>query len=283
MRTPLIEPDDVNRRLRDPDWLVVDCRFSLADFEQGRRLYRESHIEHAIYAHLNEDLSGPITPGVTGRHPLPDVDVIADTFSRWGIDETVQVVAYDDAAGSLAARLWWLLRWLGHDAVAVLNGGWAAWREAGLPVSATVPSRPARRFTPRVRADMVVDAGQVNRLRVDPGYIVIDARAPERYRGEQEPIDPVAGHIPGARSVPFSGNLGKDGKMGAPDDLRQRFEVLFKNTPVDHVVSYCGSGVTACHNLLAIAHAGLGDARLYPGSWSEWITDPARPVATGGE
>jgi thiosulfate/3-mercaptopyruvate sulfurtransferase len=281
MHTTLTDVDTLHRHLDDPDWCIVDCRFSLTDTEQGRRAYAASHLPGARYAHLDEDLSGPVVRGVTGRHPLPAVDRMAATLSRWGIDGTVQVVAYDDAGGSVAARLWWILRWLGHEAVAVLDGGWNAWLDAGLPVTAASARWHARAFTPGVRPHLLTDADHVQTLRTDPGCLLIDARAPARYRGEHEPIDPVAGHIPGARSAPFNDNLTPEGRMRTPEELRARFAELFGPVPVHRVVSYCGSGVTACHNLLAIAHAGLGDAVLYAGSWSEWIADPNRPVAKG--
>lgn len=279
MYTTLIDTDTVAAHLDDPEWLVVDCRFSLTDTEQGRRDYQAAHIPGALYAHLDEHLSGPVVRGKTGRHPLPDIAAMARTFSGWGIDGRVQVAAYDDNVGSVAARLWWLLRWLGHDAVAVLDGGWARWREESRPVSAAAPVRPPRTFTPRVRSHLVVDAGQVEAARNDAAYRLLDARTPERYRGEVEPIDPVAGHIPGAVCASFTENT-ENGRMRSPDALRARFQNLTGDTEIENTICYCGSGVTACHNLLAIAHAGLGDARLYAGSWSDWITDPGRPVAT---
>lgn len=283
MHTTLIEADALHRHIDNHDWCIIDARFSLADTTQGRKDYQASHIPNALYAHLDEDLSGPIIPGKTGRHPLPDVETAARTFSSWGIDRDVQVVVYDSASGSIAARLWWMLKWLGHDAVAVLDGGWPAWEAAGLPVTQDASARPERVFTPEERTDLITDANQVDRYRNDAQYRVIDARTPERYRGEQEPIDPVAGHIPGARCAAFTENLAEDGRFRSPDELRQRFEPVLADVGISQVISYCGSGVTACHNLLAIAHAGLGDAVLYPGSWSEWIADGQRPVGTGEE
>ncbi|GIV61135.1 MAG: putative 3-mercaptopyruvate sulfurtransferase [Rhodothermaceae bacterium] len=258
---------------------MVDCRFSLQDPERGRRAYREAHIPGAVYAHLDDDLSGPVVPGRTGRHPWPDPDALAATLSAFGIDETVQVVAYDDAGGAIAARLWGLLTWLGHDAVAVLDGGWPAWQRAGYPVRGGEERRPPRRFVPRPRPGLLVTAGDVERVRQDPAWRLLDARAPERFRGEHEPIDPVAGHIPGAVSAPFAGNLDDGGRFLPPETLRARYATLLGEVPPERVVCYCGSGVTANHVRLAMAHAGLGLPRLYPGSWSEWITDPARPVA----
>ena len=278
MHTTLLAPSVLRAHLDDPAWVVVDCRFSLADTERGRRAYREAHIPGSVYAHLDEDLSGPIVPGVTGRHPLPDAARFAQTLSAWGIDAGVQVAAYDDFGGGIAARLWWMLRWLGHDAVAVLDGGWPAWQKNGFPTRSGEETRPPRPFAPRARPEWIVGVDDVNTRRTDPSYRILDARAAERYRGEHEPIDPVAGHIPGALSAPFAGNLDADGFFLRPDALRARFEALLDGTPPDRTICYCGSGVTATHNLLALAHAGLGEARLYPGSWSHWITDPERPV-----
>lgn len=281
--TTLIDPETLQRHLEHPDWVVVDCRFSLSDPAYGCRAYREAHIPGAVYAHLDEDLSGPIVPGRTGRHPLPDPDWLAQKLGAWGIDNRTQVVAYDDAGGAFAARLWWLLGWLGHDAVAVLDGGWSRWVREGRPVRGGIETRPRRTFVPRIRPERVVSADEVLQHLHDPAWRLLDARAPARYRGEQEPIDPVAGHIPGAVNAPFAENLTPDGTFRPPDELRQRFEALLGDVPPERVICYCGSGVTAVHNLLAMAHAGLPGARLYAGSWSEWITDPRRPVARGGE
>ena len=276
--TTLLAPSDLRAHLDDPAWVIVDCRFSLSDTERGRRAYREAHIPGAVYAHLDDDLSGPIVPGVTGRHPLPEVETFAQTLSAWGIDADVQVAAYDDFGGGIAARLWWMLRWLGHDAVAVLDGGWPVWQQNGFPERGGVEAGVPRTFAPRPRPEWVVGADAVNARCTDPSYRLLDARTAERYRGEHEPIDPVAGHIPGARSAPFAGNLDADGCFLPPDALRARFEALLKGTPPERTICYCGSGVTAAHNVLALTRAGLGEACLYPGSWSHWITDPARPV-----
>jgi len=281
--TTLIDPETLQAHLEDPDWVVVDCRFSLSDPAHGRRAYQEAHIPGAVYAHLDEDLSGPIVAGRTGRHPLPDPDWLARKLSAWGIDHRTQVVAYDDAGGAFAARLWWLLGWLGHDAVAVLDGGWPRWVREGRPVRGGIETRPSRTFVARIRPERVVSADEVLQHLHDPCWRLLDARAPERYRGEQEPIDPVAGHIPGAVNAPFAENLTPEGTFRLPEQLRQRFEALLGDVPPERVICYCGSGVTAAHNLLAMAHAGLPGARLYAGSWSEWITDPRRPVARGAE
>ena len=281
MHTTLIDVHTLNRHHQDPDWRVIDARFSLADADQGAREYGEGHVPGAVYAHLDDDLSGPIVRGVTGRHPLPSVERAAEVFSRLGIDGSVQVAVYDGAGGSVAGRVWWMLRWLGHDAVAVLDGGWPAWTGAGLPVTQEVREVAPRTFVPNVRAHLVTDVDGVDRHRKDADWAVLDARTAERFRGEQEPIDPVAGHIPGATCASFDANLGEDGCFRSPEELRRRFEGVFGGVPADRAINYCGSGVSACHNLLAIAHAGFGDAVLYPGSWSEWITDEDRPIGTG--
>lgn len=281
MHTTLIDVRTLHRHHRDPDWRVIDARFSLADADQGAREYAEGHVPGAVYAHLDDDLSGPIVRGVTGRHPLPSVERAVAVFARLGIDENVQVAVYDGAGGSVAARVWWMLRWLGHDAVAVVDGGWPAWTAEGLPVTRDVAQSAPRDFKADVRPHLATDVEGVDGYRVNVDWAVLDARTPERFRGEQEPIDPVAGHIPGARCASFDGNLGEDGCFLPPEELRRRFEVLLGGIPAERAVNYCGSGVSACHNLLAIAHADLGDAVLYPGSWSEWITDEDRPVGVG--
>jgi thiosulfate/3-mercaptopyruvate sulfurtransferase len=282
--TTLVSVAKLAENLENPDWVVVDCHFSLADPELGRRLYQQAHIPGAIYAHLDEDMCSPVIPGKTGRHPLPELNALAERFSSWGIDERVQVVAYDASNGALVAvRLWWLLRWLGHPAVAVLDGGLQAWQAAGYPVQAGQEQRARRAFTPHLQPGMTANTTEVDAMRLDPQSLVVDSRAVTRYRGENETIDPVAGHIPGAVSAPYEDNLDPTGHMRDREALRARFQSMLGSTPPEKAVFYCGSGVTAIHNLLALAYAGLGDARLYPGSWSEWITDPGRPIATGAE
>jgi thiosulfate/3-mercaptopyruvate sulfurtransferase len=282
--TTILQPSDLLPRLSEPDWAVVDCRFYLADPDRAAAEYHAAHIAGAVYAHLDHDLAGPVQPGRTGRHPLPAIDALADTFGRWGIGPGVQVVAYDDAGGALAAaRLWWLLRWLGHDAVAVLDGGWAAWRDAGLPVRTGTEARSPRRFTAQPQPADTASADDVARLAADPAGRVLDARGADRFRGENETIDPVAGHIPGARSAPYADNLDADGRFRSPDALRARYAALLGGADPADTVIYCGSGVTAAHDVLAMQFAGLAGAKLYAGSWSEWITLPSRPVATGTE
>lgn len=279
---PLIDCQALAGRLGDASCCVVDARFSLADPSQGERDYIYRHIPGALYAHLDRDLSGPIVPGRTGRHPLPDPDRLAATFGAWGIDAATQVVAYDGMGGALAAaRLWWLLRWLGHEAVAVLDGGWAAWESEGRPTRAGRETQPPRRFVAQLRPELVVDATKVDAMRLDPAARLLDARGADRFRGENETIDPVAGHIPGARSAPFADNLGADGRFRPPAALRAHYAALLGSVSPERTAVYCGSGVTAAHDLLAMAQAGLDGARLYAGSWSEWITDPGRAVAAG--
>jgi len=277
--TTLISTQELAAHLEDPNWAVVDCRFALADIEKGRQEYQHSHIAGAVYAHLDDDLSGPIIPGKTSRHPLPEIETFVQTLSNWGIDNKTQVVAYDALGGAFAARLWWMLCWLGHEAVAVLDGGWPRWQKEGHPVRSGTETRQPQTFTPRPRPELLVEAADVLALRTDPNYHLFDSRSADRYRGENETIDPVAGHIPGAVCLPYASNLGSDGSFLPPEALRARFQEQLGDIPCERAVFYCGSGVTAAHNILAMAHAGLGEARLYAGSWSEWITDPERPVA----
>lgn len=276
----LVEVATLRAHLDRGDWCIVDCRFSLADPDAGLRAYAAGHLPGAVYAHLERDPSGPVTP-VSGRHPLPEVGRLAERLSAWGIDESVQVVAYDDAGGAMAARLWWLLRWLGHRAVALLDGGWQAWCAAGAPVSDRPVGRPATRFRPRPSDGAWLDAAQVQRGLSRGEVLLLDARSEARFRGDEEPIDPVAGHVPGAGNRPYTRNLGADGRFRAPSDLRAELQAELGGRAPGAVVHMCGSGVTACHNLLAMEIAGLSGSRLYPGSWSEWIRDPNRPIATG--
>lgn len=281
--TTLISPAEVAAHLDDPDWVIVDCRFSLADTEKGRRDYLARHVPGALYAHLDEDLSSQIIPGRTGRHPLPAVDDFAQTVSSWGIDARVQVVVYDDACIVYAGRLWWMLRWLGHDAVAVLDGDWRHWQQAGYPTRSGIETRARRAFTPRPRPEMLATATEIAARLDDNALLLIDVRAEDRYRGENETLDARGGHIPGARSAPYSLNLDADGRYLPADELRARYEALLGDRPAEEAIFYCGSGVSAAHDLIALEYAGLGAGRLYVGSWSEWITDPERPVATGSE
>jgi len=280
----LITASELSHKLSDPGWLVVDCRFTLADPVKSRQEYLEAHIPGAVYAHLDEDLTArDASQSLSGgRHPLPLPELAAESLGRLGIGQGMQVVAYDAAGGALAAaRLWWLLRWLGHTHCAVLDGGWQGWQAAGLPLANGAESRPAQDLKPRVRSELVVSTSQVDAMRQNKAYRVLDARAYERYQGKNETIDPVAGHIPGADSAPYQANLMSDLSFRSKTELRQIYLDLLGNVPAGRSAVYCGSGVTAAHNILAMLHAGLGEARLYPGSWSEWISDPSRPVADG--
>jgi len=276
--TTLIGTDALAAHLDDPDWVVVDCRFDLADTGWGERVYAERHIPRAVYAHLDRDLSGEKT-GTNGRHPLPDPAALAATLGRFGIDGRVQVVANDLDSGMFASRFWWELRWLGHDAVAVLDGGFAKWTAEGRPTSDRVERSSPRVFQPRTRPSMVADLAEVEALRTRRDARLVDARAPERYRGKSETVDRVAGHIPGARNHFFKENVDARGVFLPAEALRTRLEPDFGGVDSQRIVNYCGSGVTACHNLLALEHAGIHGAKLYPGSWSEWSSDPARPIA----
>lgn len=282
--TTLISTGDLSLHLDDPNWAIIDCRFKLNDLEYGRRAYEQAHIAGAVYADLNQDLSGEIIPGKTGRHPLPPPEVTAQRFGSRGIDEQTQVVAYDDAGGALAAaRLWWMLRWLGHDQASVLDGGWQKWQQEGRPVRSGVERRPPRRFVPRVRPELVVDASDVLHALGNPSFRLFDVRSAERYRGESEPIDPVAGHIPGAICAPYPENLDPNGQFKSPEELRAKYQALLGDHFAQQSAFYCGSGGTAPHSVLAMLHAGLGEAKLYAGSWSDWILDPQRPIRTGSE
>jgi thiosulfate/3-mercaptopyruvate sulfurtransferase len=275
--TTLISVAEMANHLHDPDVVVFDCRHDLTDVDFGVRAYAESHIPGARFASVDRNLAGPMT-GTNGRHPLPDATVFMKWLGTMGVSNTSQVVAYDHAGGAYAARLWWLLRWVGHSRVAVLDGGWQAWTAAAQPVTKDVPAPNEARFSGQPD-NSNVDAQYVVRRLNSPSMTLIDARANDRYDGENETIDPVAGHIPGAINRFFKDNLTADGRFKTPADLRAAFGPLVGTTPADQVVHQCGSGITACHNVLAMEVAGLTGTRLYAGSWSEWIADPSRPVA----
>jgi thiosulfate/3-mercaptopyruvate sulfurtransferase len=274
----VISPAELARILEQPELRIVDCRASLQDPGAGREAYRQAHLPGARFADLLQDLSGPIVPGKTGRHPLPSIDAFVGRVRSWGIGSASQVVVYDDASGAFAARLWWMLRWLGHEAVAVLDGGFTAWLSEGHPTTTQLPMGAVGDFAPHSHFDWLVQARDLTTQ--SSSRKLFDARAPERFRGEVEPIDAVAGHIPGAVNLPFTGNL-RDGRFLPSAELRQRLALALGDTAPEDAVVYCGSGVTACHDILAFAHAGLPLPRLYAGSWSEWINDPNHPVAKG--
>jgi thiosulfate/3-mercaptopyruvate sulfurtransferase len=279
--TTLVSVSELAAHLDDAGWIVCDCRHDLVDTGAGKCAYDDLHIPGARFVHLDHDLSAPLT-GRNGRHPLPDPERFARRAGELGIGSGTQVVAYDASGGYYAARLWWTLRWLGHDAVAVLDGGWDAWARAGLPVTSAAPAVAPARFVSRIRNDSSIPAAQIAAQIGQRPPLLVDARSPDRYRGENETLDPVAGHIPGAINRFFKVNLEADGRFKPPAVLRQEFSLALGATPPSQVVHYCGSGVTACHNLLAMEIAGLAGSLLYPGSWSEWVSDRSRPVARGG-
>jgi thiosulfate/3-mercaptopyruvate sulfurtransferase len=273
----LIDTASLSSHTSDPAWRTIDCRFKLDDEGWGLKEYRNAHIPGAAYAHLGTDLSGPTT-GRNGRHPLPDPSTLARTLGRLGVTRGVQVVAYDQDSGMYASRLWWLLRWMGHEDVAVLDGGFAKWLAEARPTSAGDDQARPREFGGSPRMDMIADVNEVAGLVGRPNSLLLDARAPERYRGDIEPIDRVPGHIPGSVNYHFMRNVDERGTFRNMDALRHDLQQALGQTPVDRVVCYCGSGVTACQNLVALEHVGLHGARLYPGSWSEWSSDPSRPI-----
>lgn len=277
--TALVEPEVLSQHLADPDWIVFDCRHDLAAPERGRDEYARSHIPGARFLHMDEDLSAPKT-GRNGRHPLPDPETLTKKLGDVGVDSRKQVVAYDSQGGMAAARLWWLLRWLGHLPVAVLDGGWNQWVAEGRPQTAEVPQPQPARFAGRIR-DSWVGADFVRAHLSDGATVLLDGRAPDRFRGENETIDPVGGRIPGALNRFYRDNLDAGGRFKTAEVLKEEFRSVLGAVDPGRVVNYCGSGVSACHNLLAMEVAGLRGARLYPGSWSEWIADPSRPIAAG--
>lgn len=275
----LISTDDLETRLAQPDFVVCDVRHDLARPAWGREQYDAGHIPGAVFVDLDHDLSAPLT-GRNGRHPLPTPEVAAAAFGRLGIGPGKQVIAYDQAGGAFAARLWWMLQWLGFEAAAVLDGGYAKWTGEGRAVSTEASEPAAAKFVIR-RVTPTVNASGVMASLARQALVILDARAPERFRGEKEPLDPVAGHIPGARNRPYTQNLNADGTFKHAAFLRAEFGAVLDGASEDLVVHQCGSGVTACHNILAMEIAGLHGTRLYPGSWSEWCADPSRPVEVG--
>ena len=278
MYSTLIETERLAELLGTPGLVVLDCRFNLKHPEAGREAWQESHIPGARYAHLDDDMASPPDEN-SGRHPLPAIEAFAARLGALGIQADSQVVVYDDAGGAIAGRMWWLLRWAGHPAAALLNGGWPKWMREGRPVSGDTPPASEARYAASAQDDLWLTTEAVVEALSQAQVQLIDARAPQRFSGQQEPLDAVGGHIPGSQNMPFQENLDENGCFKSPEALRQRFAALAGDArPVCHS---CGSGVTACHNLLAMAYAGLEPGRLYVGSWSEWIRDPERPIATG--
>lgn len=278
--TTLVGGKDLLVHIHDPAWRVFDCRHDLSNPLHGRNAYARGHVPGAHFLHLDEDLSGPKN-GSNGRHPMPAPHWLAPRLAASGLNQDDQAVVYDDSGGTFAVRLWWMLRWLGHERVAVLDGGIAAWRRAGGTLTTEAPHAAHGNFTPRPRSDFLVDAGSVESKLGHAGTLIVDARAPERYSGENETLDPVGGHIPGAVNRFYMDNLDDLQCFRPPVELRAEFAALIGQREPGEVVHSCGSGVTACHNILAMEVAGLTGSRLYGGSWSEWCADPSRPVATG--
>jgi thiosulfate/3-mercaptopyruvate sulfurtransferase len=274
--TTLVDVATLRAHLDDPNWLVIDVRHQLSDTAYGGQVYATAHIPGAVFLHCDRDLSGPMT-GTNGRHPLPDMESLARRLGEIGVGSVTQVVVYDDAQGMIAGRMWWLLRWLGHDAVALLDGGLQAWQEAGGLMTQSLPTLQPRVFVAR-QQDRVVDADYVLERIETPQMRLIDGRGPDRFRGENETIDPVAGHIPGAVNRCFKDNLLADGRFKPAATLRAEWLAVLAGATPDQVVHQCGSGVSACLNVLAMELAGLPGSRLYAGSWSEWCSDPGRPV-----
>ncbi|WP_409298048.1 sulfurtransferase [Pseudomonas sp. KCJK8993] len=278
----LISPLALDQKRQQPGLVILDCRFALEDPDYGQRSYAEGHLAGAHFADLNRDLSGPVVKGATGRHPLPDPARLVERLQAWGIDNDSQIVLYDDGPGAYAARAWWLLAWLGkREGVFILDGGLKAWHAAGLPLSLDPPPAVLGHFSGQPDPHLLLDAAHLQQHLGQPDLTLLDARALPRFRGEVEPIDPVAGHIPGAQCAAFTDNLGSDGRFLPAEQLKQRFAEKLAGRSPEQLVAYCGSGVTACHNLFALCLAGYPLARLYAGSWSEWITDSQRPVAKG--
>ncbi len=282
MHKTLVSPSVLAQHLNDPSWVVIDCRFDLTDPAKGEQLFREAHIPGARYAHLDRHLSGTKT-GANGRHPLPESDEIVRNFSALGIGSHVQVVAYDADSSMYAGRLWWMLRWMGHGAAAVLDGGLARWQREGHAVRGGVESSAAAQFKGAPRRGWRLTVDEVAAGLDNPSRLLVDSRTDERYRGINETLDKVGGHIPGAANYFFQDNLTPDKTFKSPDELKTQWTPILKGHDPKDVVVYCGSGVTACHNLLALEHAGILGVKIFPGSWSEWSVDPSRPVATGSE
>ncbi len=277
MFTTIISCEQLAAHLDDPDWRVIDCRHQLSDVGYGERAYAEAHLPGAFFMHLDRDLSSAMT-GSNGRHPLPDPQVLANKLGAVGISRQTQVIVYDDAEGMVAGRLWWMLRWLGHEKVALLDGGFNRWIKEGRPLTKEEPKSASAVLEFELR-DWVVTADAVL-ANIEAGdFVVVDARAADRFRGENETIDPVGGHIPGARNRFFRDNLDADGLFRPAAELRREFLALLAGVAPDQAVMQCGSGVSACHNLIALEIAGLHGAKLYAGSWSEWCSNPTRPVA----
>lgn len=277
MYETIIDSNDLLKIIDKQSTIIIDCRNSTANIE-GETAYNTAHLPNAYYAHLENDLSGEIIKGKTGRHPFPTIANFEKTCAKWGISKNSQVIVYDWNNGGIAARLWLMLKWFGHENVALLNGGWENWQKENLPITTKKPLPQNSDFKAKVNAELLVEVNEIGENKKQQNFTLIDARAAFRYRGESEPIDPIAGHIPTALSFPFSENLNENNLFLNKNDLKKRFESIIRNK--ENIVIYCGSGVTACHNILALHHIGYKNVRLYPGSWSEWIVDENRAIIT---
>ena len=281
--TTIISTDELEKRFQKSNWVIFDCRSHLTDHDAGLKAYQSGHIPNSIFCNLETDLSSPITAS-TGRHPLPDFNEFIKKLGNWGVDNQTQVIAYDDVAGAFSARLWWQIRTFGHNKVAVLDGGIPQWIKEGKALQQGLPTITAKTFVPNIDNNTWLNTEQIKANLEAQTFTILDARTPERYRGESEPIDTVAGRIPNSLNRAFQLNLGEDGLFLNADELKKQFESIIKKTPnksANDIVHLCGSGVTACHNMLAMEIAGLTGSKLYVGSWSEWIRDKNHPVATG--
>ncbi len=276
----IISAEDLNKNINNQDWFVFDCRFMLKDPEGGLKKFNQGHIPGAQYADMDTDLASPVT-STSGRHPLPNPDELIHTLQLWGVSNSSQIICYDDMSGAFAARMWWLLKWLGHENIAVLDGGLEKWTALGLELEVDVRNREKGTFSGQANNNMWVDIEFVQKELSQNKITLLDARSGERFTAQDSKTDPVAGHVPGAQSFPFTGNLSKQGVFLSKDELRKRFASTLNNSESKETINMCGSGVTACHNLLAMSVADMPMTRLFVGSWSEWIKDNSRPVATG--
>ena len=286
----IINAETLNENVNNPDWVILDCRSSLTDNEAGHKAYLQGHIENAQYCYLNDDFSSPITQE-TGRHPLPDFDQLITKLGNWGVDKNTQVIVYDDVNGAFAVRMWWQLRAFGHPYVAVLNGGLTQWRALDFPLTKAIPDPTKKTFLvdpsyassnyKRLMNKYVVTTEEIQKNLIDKRFSLLDARTTERYKGEAEPIDTVAGRIPDALNRAFQLNLDENGLFLSAEELKQQFDPIISHANQQQLVHMCGSGVTACHNMLAMEIAGFAQTKLYVGSWSEWIRDSDRPIVNG--
>tara|TARA_B100001769_G_C22087150_1_gene586134 strand:- start:460 stop:1311 length:852 start_codon:yes stop_codon:yes gene_type:complete len=274
----IISAENLINSLQDENTLVFDCRCDIKDTTYGIQAYTEGHIPGSIYVNVDTDLASEKTPS-SGRHPLPDADALSEKLSQWGLSSEKQAVIYDDASGAFAGRMWWILKWLGHKKVAVLDGGLGSYMSIGGKLTTDETIFEKNIFNPNIQSEMVVEITDVEEAQYKMNKLIIDARSKERYLGIKDLVDPIAGHVPGAISHPLSLNLNKDGKFRSPEDLKLAFDKIIADTTSENVISMCGSGITACHNILAMEIAGIKGIKLYVGSWSEWITDKSRPIA----